>query len=254
MTQLLEKSIIVTGAGSGIGRATAVRFASEGAMVIVADKNTQRAQEVAAAIIAEGGIAQPFTVDVAKAVEVKALMAFAVQKLGRIDVLVNNAGYGFAATVVETQEEDWDALMSVNVKGVFLCCKYALPYMISQGRGAIVNTASAVSVVGIGERAAYVASKGAVAALTRAMAIDHAHQNIRVNCLGVGTVDSPYYDKILAESDHPEALLSGLRNRQVQGRLGQPEEIAAAMVFLASDSASFCTGSTLFVDGGWTAR
>lgn len=254
MTQLLEKSIVVTGAGSGIGRATAVRFAAEGARVIVADKVEQRAKDVTAEIIAEGGVAFHFTVDVSRSAEVKSLMAYAVEKVQRIDVLVNNAGYGFAATVLDTNEAEWDALMSVNVKGVFLSCKHALPYMISQGHGSIINTASAVSAVGIANRAAYVASKGAVAALTRAMAIDHAHQNVRVNCLGAGTVESPYYDKILAESEDPEALLTGLRNRQVMGRLGQPEEIAAAMVFLASDASSFCTGSTMFVDGGWTAR
>lgn len=254
MTQLLEKSIVVTGAGSGIGRATAVRFAAEGASVIVADKIAQRAQDVTAEIVAEGGVAHPFTADVSKSSDVKALMAYAVEKIRRIDVLVNNAGYGFAATVLETTEDDWDTLMSVNVKGIFLSCKHALPYMISQGQGSIINTASAVSAVGIANRAAYVASKGAVAALTRAMAIDHAHQNVRVNCIGAGTVESPYYDKILAESDDPETLLAGLRNRQVMGRLGQPEEIAGAMVFLASDASSFCTGSTMFVDGGWTAR
>jgi NAD(P)-dependent dehydrogenase (short-subunit alcohol dehydrogenase family) len=252
--QLTHKFAVITGAGSGIGRATAIRFAQEGASIIVSDKIASRAQAVAAEIVAAGNVAYPFAADVAKATDVQALMTFAVEALGRIDVLVNNAGYGFAATVVDTEESDWDALMAVNVKGVFLCCKYALPYMIEQGAGSIINTASAVSAVGIADRAAYVTSKGAVAALTRAMAVDHAGQNIRVNCLGVGTVDSPYYEKIMAESDDPEGLMDGLKQRQLLGRLGAPEEIAGAMVFLASDAASFCTGSTLFVDGGWTAR
>jgi NAD(P)-dependent dehydrogenase (short-subunit alcohol dehydrogenase family) len=252
--QLTNKFAVITGAGSGIGRATAIRFAQEGASIIVSDKIASRAQAVAAEIVAAGKVAYPFTADVAKATDVQALMTFAVEALGRIDVLVNNAGYGFAATVLDTEESDWDALMAVNVKGVFLCCKYALPYMIEQGAGSIINTASAVSAVGIANRAAYVTSKGAVAALTRAMAVDHAGQNIRVNCLGVGTVDSPYYEKIMAESDDPEGLMEGLKQRQLLGRLGAPEEIAGAMVFLASDAASFCTGSTLFVDGGWTAR
>ncbi|RLM32158.1 SDR family oxidoreductase [Brenneria salicis] len=252
--QLTDKIAVVTGAGSGIGRATAIRFAREGATVIVADKISDRAYQVVGEIAAAGGMARPFSLDVAQAAEVEALMAFTVATFGRIDILVNNAGYGFAATVLETSEQEWDDLMAVNVKGVFLCCKYALPCMIAQGHGAIVNTASAVSVVGIESRAAYVASKGAVAALTRALALDHTRQNIRVNCLGVGTVDSPYYQEIMAKSDDPEALMDGLRNRQLVGRLGTADEIAAAMVFLASDAASFCTGSTLFVDGGWTAR
>jgi NAD(P)-dependent dehydrogenase (short-subunit alcohol dehydrogenase family) len=252
--QLNNKMTVVTGAGSGIGRATALRFAKEGAAVVVADKAGERAASVAAEIVALGGRAEPFQVDVSQSDDVKALMAFAVAAFGRIDVLVNNAGYGIAGTVLDTSEEEWNTLMSVNVNGVFLGCKHALPHMIAQGGGTIINTASAVSVVGITNRAAYVASKGAVAALTRALAVDHVGQNIRVNCVGVGTVESPYYEEILARSDDPEGLLAGLRARQVQGRLGHPDEIAGAMVFLASDSASFCTGSTLFVDGGWTAR
>ena len=252
--QLMDKMAVITGAGSGIGRATALRFAKEGASVAVADRHAGRTTAVVAEIEAAGGRAVPFTVDVSKSDQVQALMAFTAATFGRIDVLVNNAGYGIAGTVLDTSEEDWDALMSVNVKGVFLGCKHALPYMIAQGGGTIVNTASAVSVVGITNRAAYVASKGAVAALTRALAVDHVGDNIRVNCLGVGTVESPYYEEILAHSDDPEGLMAGLRARQVQGRLGRPDEIAAAMVFLASDAASFCTGSTMFVDGGWTAR
>lgn len=252
--QLTHKIALITGAGSGIGEATALRFAREGATVVVADKVPERAHSVARQIGQEGGQASAFTVDVSREVEVQALMTYAVDTHGRLDVLVNNAGYGFAATVPQTSQAEWDALMAVNVTGVFLCCKHALPHMIAQGGGSIVNTASAVSVVGIAQRAAYVASKGAVAALTRAMAVDHAEQNVRVNCLGVGTVDTPYYQEIMARSEDPDGLMAGLRARQLVGRLGGVDEIAAAMVFLASDAASFCTGSTLFVDGGWTAR
>ncbi len=251
--RLSEKVTIITGAGSGIGRATALRFAHEGASVMVVDKIAERARTVAEEIQVKGGKSQAFTADVSKSPEVQMLMAATLKTFGRIDILVNNAGYGIAGSVVDTAEDDWDALMSVNVKGVFLCCKYAIPTMIEQGHGVIINTASAVSVVGIANRAAYVASKGAVAALTRALAMDHVTDNIRVNCLGVGTVDSPYYTKLMAESDDAEGLMAGLKQRQLLGRLGSPEEIAAAMVFLASDEASFCVGSTLFVDGGWTA-
>jgi NAD(P)-dependent dehydrogenase (short-subunit alcohol dehydrogenase family) len=169
-------------------------------------------------------------------------------------VLVNNAGYGITGTVVETSEADWNALMATNVNGVFLGCKAVIPIMVAQGGGSIINTASAVSVVGIQDRAAYVASKGAVAALTRAMALDHADQGIRVNCVGAGTVESPYYDRMFAASPEPETLKRQLESRQLFNRLGRPQEIAAAMLFLASDESSFCTGSTLFADGGWTAR
>lgn len=239
---------LVTGASSGIGEAAARRLRDAGFTVYAAARRVDRM-----AGLREAGV-HTMSLDVTDAASAQAAVAQILAEQGRIDVLVNNAGYGFAATVLDTAEEDWDALMDVNVKGVFLCCKHALPHMIAQGGGAIINTASAVSVVGIAERAAYVASKGAVAALTRALAIDHVGQGIRVNCVGVGTVDSPYYEEMKAHSPDPEGLMAGLRNRQLLGRLGTGEEIAAAMVFLASDAASFCVGSTMMVDGGWTAR
>jgi NAD(P)-dependent dehydrogenase (short-subunit alcohol dehydrogenase family) len=176
-----------------------------------------------------------------------------VARHGRLDILVNNAGYGFAGTVVTTSEQDWDALMAVNVKGVFFGCKHAIPVMERQGGGVIVNTASAVATIGITDRAAYVASKGAVAALTRAMAIDHVAAGIRINCVAPGTIESPYFTEILKAPNSAE-LRRGLEQRQAMERLGQPIEIAKAMLFLASDDSSFCTGSTLTADGGWTAR
>jgi meso-butanediol dehydrogenase/(S,S)-butanediol dehydrogenase/diacetyl reductase len=155
---------------------------------------------------------------------------------------------------VETEEDDWNALMAVNVNGVFLGCKYAIPIMAKQGGGAIVSVASVVANVGITNRAAYCASKGAVAALTRAMALDHVHQNIRINAVAPGTIHSPYFDDILARSENADEVLRGLKERQAMNRLGLPEEIAAGMLFLASDEASFCTGTILTIDGGMTAR
>jgi meso-butanediol dehydrogenase / (S,S)-butanediol dehydrogenase / diacetyl reductase len=249
--RLKNKIAIVTGGGSGIGEATARLFAAEGATVIVADKNIASAKAVAAEI---GGTASALEVDVAKTVSVKAMIDGTVAKLGRLDVLFNNAGYGITGSVVETAEDDWDALMAVNVRGVYLGCKYAIPHMIRQGGGAIVNTASTTSVAGIKDRAAYVTSKGAVAAMTRAMALDHVADNIRINCVGPGTIETPYFTKIFAGSNNPAALRGALEARQPMNRLGRPEEIAKAVLFLASDDASFCTGSTLFADGGWTAR
>ena len=144
--------------------------------------------------------------------------------------------------------------MSVNINGVFFGCKYAIPHMIRHGGGAIVNTASTTSRVGIKDRAAYVTSKGAVAAMTRAMALDHAEHNIRINAVGPGTIESPYFKKIFEKAPDPAALRKSLEARQPMLRLGQPDEIARAILFLASDDASFCTGSVLFADGGWTAR
>jgi len=169
-------------------------------------------------------------------------------------VLINNAGYGIPGSVVETSEDDWDKLMAVNVNGVFFGCKYAIPVMKQQGGGVIVNTASIVANVGIRNRAAYCASKGAVAALTRAMALDHVNDNIRVNCVAPGTIDSPYFEDIIRKSERPQELRRELEARQAMNRLGRPEEIANAFLFLASDESSFSTGSMLIVDGGMTAQ
>ena len=155
--------------------------------------------------------------------------------------------------MADIQEADWNRLLAVNLTGVFLGCKYAIPVMRRQGGGVIVNTASVVSAMGIKNRAAYCASKGGVAALTRAMALDHVSEGIRINCVAPGTVDSPYIDKILAKSDHPDALRSELAARQAMDRLGRPEEIADAILYLASDESSFVTGSMLTVDGGMSA-
>jgi NAD(P)-dependent dehydrogenase (short-subunit alcohol dehydrogenase family) len=252
--RLKDKIAVVTGAGSGIGRATALRFGEEGASVVVSDKNGAAAKSVADAIVAAGGTARGMEIDVTRSAEVKRLLDETVAAFGRLDILVNNAGYGIVGTVESTSEEEWDALLSVNVNGVFYGCKHAVPIMRAQGGGVIVNTASTTSRVGVRDRAAYVTSKSAVAGLTRAVALDHVHDNIRCNAVGPGTIDSPYFDQIFAQSNDAAALRRSYEDRQAMGRLGQPEEIANAILFLASDEASFCTGSLFFVDGGWTAR
>ena len=252
--KLKNKISIVTGGGSGIGRETCQLFAQEGACVIVADRDMSSAKRVAEDILKAGGKAEALAVDVTKSADIKSMIDHAVSGHGRLDILVNNAGYGIAGTVVDTSEEDWNALMAVNVNGVYLGCKYAIPVMEKQGGGVIVNTASTVARVGITNRAAYVASKGAVGALTRAMALDHVGSNIRINAVGPGTVESPYFDEIFAKATDPVALRKGLESRQPMNRLGKPLEIAKAILFLASDDSSFCTGTTLFADGGWTAR
>src|SRR5215469_10975561 len=252
--RLKDKVCIITGGGSGIGRATALLFAGEGARLVVADKHAANAQAVASQCASKGAQAIAIMADVASTADVKRMIAATTERFRRLDVLVNNAGYGIPGSVVETDEDAWDALMAVNVRGVFLCSKYAIPVMKTNGGGAIVNTASVVAAVGIGNRAAYCASKGAVAALTRAIAIDHVGDGIRCNAIAPGTIDTPYFDDILRKSPDPGATRKALAARQLLGRLGTPEEIAAGILFLASDESRFATGTILTLDGGMTSR
>ena len=249
--RLRDKVCIITGGASGIGRAASVMFAREGAVVVVADKSIRPAAEVAATA---GNGAVAIEMDVSDSTSVQRTMREAFDRFGRIDVLVNNAGYGIPGNVVQTDEAAWDKLMAVNVNGVFFGCKYAIPMMQKNGGGAIVNTASVVATVGIRDRAAYCASKGAVAALTRAMALDHVADNIRINAIAPGTIDSPYFQDLFAKSPRAAELRRELEARQAMNRLGKPDEIAAGMLFLASDEASFTTGSILTIDGGMTAQ
>jgi meso-butanediol dehydrogenase/(S,S)-butanediol dehydrogenase/diacetyl reductase len=249
--RLQGKTCVITGGASGIGQAACRLFAREGATVVVADKMLVAAQEVASAI---AGNAIAIEVDVAKSNSVQNLIETVIHRYDRLDVLVNNAGYGFAGTVTDTSEADWNQLMQVNVNGVFFGCKYAIPEMAKRGGGSIINTASVVANVGIRGRAAYCASKGAVAALTRAMALDHVADNIRINAICPGTIDSPYFQHIFATAPNAAELRRELEARQAMNRLGRPEEIAAGMVFLASDESSFMTGSLLTIDGGMTAQ
>jgi NAD(P)-dependent dehydrogenase (short-subunit alcohol dehydrogenase family) len=252
--RLEDKVAIVTGGGSGIGRATCRLFAREGAAVVVADRRGDAAADVAAELAAAGGRSLALAVDVAASAEVRRMVEETVRAFGRLDVLVNNAGYGIAGSVLDVNEKDWDDLMAVNVRGVFLCCKHAIPAMRARGGGVIVNVASVVASIGIRNRAAYVASKGAVAALTRAVALDHIEDGIRCNAIAPGTVDTAYYDQMLRQSPDPDALRRSLAERQALGRMGTPEEIADGILFLACDESRFATGSILTVDGGMTAQ
>ncbi len=249
--RLNDKVAVITGAGAGIGAATAQLFAREGAKVVVADYDANAAGTVAKHI---GAQAVALAIDVRKNADVKAMIDGAVKAFGRIDILVNNAGRGILGTVVTTAEEDWDDIMAVNLKGVFLCSKHAVPVMKANGGGVIVNVASTISVVGIPDRAAYVASKGGVAALTRAMALDHVADNIRVNAVAPGVIWSNYYDKMMQQVPDPVAFKKGLQDRAPMGTIGEPKDIANAILFLASDESSFATGSMMTIDGGYTAR
>ena len=245
--RLEGKTAVITGAAAGIGRATAALFIAEGARVIVADLNLAAARATCAEL---GSAATPVACDVADSAQCKALIEFAEAHFGKLDILVNNAGFGALGSVVTTEEAVLDRILAVNVKGVFMCSKYAVPLMARHGGGVIVNTASNVASVGLKDRAAYVASKGAVAALTRSMALDHVADNIRVNCVAPGVTMSSYFDKMLAEVDDPVAFRKVLDSRQPMGRTGKPGEIAYAILYLACDESSFATGTMLTVDGG----
>jgi meso-butanediol dehydrogenase / (S,S)-butanediol dehydrogenase / diacetyl reductase len=252
--KLAGKVALVTGAGSGIGQAIALLFAAEGAQVGVADFSEAGGNATVAQIRAAGGDAEFFRVDVSRSAEVKATVDGVLQRWGQLDILCNNAGIGVAATVVETAEEDWDRTLAVDLKGVFLGCKYAIPPMIAHGGGVIVNTASVAGQVGVLNRAAYCAAKAGVVGLTKSVAVDYVGQNIRINAICPGTVDSPWIQKILSAQPDPVAERQRMVERQPMGRMGEPAEIARAALYLACDDSAFVTGTALVIDGGLTAR
>jgi NAD(P)-dependent dehydrogenase (short-subunit alcohol dehydrogenase family) len=249
-----ERVVVVTGAGSGIGRATAHAFATAGAGVLAADVNPAAAEETAAAIRDSGGRAEAFALDVRGLAQIEAMLDHAERVLGPIDVLVNNAGIGVAANVVETTEDQLDRVLAVNVKGVFLGAKAVIPRMVARGGGVIVNLASAVALAAVPDRAAYIASKGAVLALTRSISLDFMAAGIRCNCVAPGVVDSPWVGSILADSPDPALARARMVERQPLGRIARPAEIADAILYLASDEASFIHGSCLVIDGGFSIR
>lgn len=249
--ELHDRIAVVTGAGSGIGRAIAHRFAEVGATVIAADLDPQAAE--ATALLAPDHIV-PHQVDVRDETSVRALMDSVLARFGRIDILVNNAGIGTTKDVVETELEEWEQVFAVNVRGVFLCCKYALPSMMARRSGVIINIGSVAGLIGIPKRAAYCASKGAVVTLTKQIAIAYVKDGIRCNCICPGTVDTPWVERLVARQPDPLAARRALEARQPMGRLVRPEEVAAAALYLASDEAAAVTGSILVVDGGWLAQ
>jgi 2-keto-3-deoxy-L-fuconate dehydrogenase len=236
-----ERRALVTGAGSGIGAAVARALHAAGADVVLADLAGPRVEEVAAELGDERG----------RAIVLDVRDEAAVREATRdLDVLVNVAGIGSTTTAPDTPLEVWEDVFAVNARGTFLCCKHAIPGMIERGGGSIVNIASVAGLVGLRNRAAYCASKGAVIALTRALAVDHVGDGIRVNTVCPGTVDSPWVRRLV---DEVGESLDALRARQPMGRLGTPEEIADAVVYLASDAAAFVTGTAFVIDGGLTA-
>ena len=254
MGRLENKVSLITGAGSGIGQAIAVLFAREGSTVAVADLSPDAGRGTVQQIRSAGGAAESFQVDVSSAEQVRRAVDAVIERFGRIDILCNNAGIGVAATVVDTSEDDWDHVMAVDLKGVFLGCKYVIPHMLRQGGGVIVNTSSVAGMVGVLNRAAYCAAKAGIIGLTKSIAMDFVAQGIRANCVCPGTVETPWIQKILSQQPDPVAERQRMVERQPMGRMGKPEEIAAAALYLASDEAAFVTGTELVIDGGLTAR
>jgi len=247
---LSDKVAIVTGAGSGIGRASALRFAAEGAAVVAADIRLNKASETVEMVEAAGGHAVPSQVNVANSDEVAGMVALAVSTYGTLDALFNNAGTIRPGTAVDLPVEDWDLVMAVNVRSVFLGAKHAVPVMAANGGGAIVSTASVSGLLGDPAGVVYSASKAAVINLTRSLAVDHARQGIRVNCICPGAIETPPVGRMLTDPDARQRS----ERAHLLGRIGQPEEIAAAAAWLLSPEAAFITGEALVVDGGLTAQ
>ncbi len=250
------KIALVTGAGSGIGEQIAHLYARQGAAVVIGDRDEAGGTRVAAAIAAVGGHARYQPLDVTDAASAQAAVASCIEREGGLHVLVNNAGVGYVGDVAETDEGEFERVMAVNVRGVFLCSKAAVAHMVEHGGGAIVNMASVAGIVGVSRRFAYGASKGAVIAMTKSMAVDLVERGVRVNCICPGTIYTPFVDAYLDcfHKDNREETLAGLHARQPMGRMGRPEEIAYAALYLASDASLFATGSALVVDGGLTAK
>ena len=251
--RLLGKTALITGAAGGIGRASALLFAREGAAVGLADLNEEAGEALAQEIRQAGGRAFFQRTDVTKATDCQRLVERAIAEFGRIQILFNNAGTIRRASVVELSEQDWDHLIDINVKSIFFMCREVIPVMASGNGGSIVNTASGWGLAGGARAAAYCASKGAVVLMTKAMAIDHGRQNIRVNCICPGDTDTEMLRREAKQlGEDEQTFLAGSANRPL-GRIGKPEEIARAALFLASDESSFVTGTALVVDGGGLA-
>ena len=247
--RLKDKVAIITGAASGIGKATAKLFAEHGAKVVVADIDKDGGSQTVTQIQNGGNEAIFVETDVTLKVNTEKMVAQTVETYGKLDILFNNAGIAMRLPVAELPEEDWHRCLDVNLTGVFLCAKAAIPAMLKNGGGSIINMSSIYGVVGADVRAAYVASKGGVTNLTRGMALDYAENNIRVNCICPGFVETPLVAGVIKTPEEYQALA----DKHPMRRLGQPEEIAYGALYLASDESAFVTGIALPIDGGYTA-
>jgi NAD(P)-dependent dehydrogenase (short-subunit alcohol dehydrogenase family) len=252
MQRLKNKVVVITGVASGIGKATAELFAREGAIVIGADINPGKGREVINKIQETGKEAIFVHADVSKIGDVSDLFEAAPVKK-RVDVLFNNAGIELVKPLVETTEEEWDNTLKVNLKSVYLCCKHVIPIMIRQGGGSIINNASVAGLVG-SFSSPYSASKGGIIALSKALAIELASDNIRVNCITPGAIETPMLERVIEKQGDPVQIRRERMKGYPMGRFGSPEEIAHTVLFLASDESSFITGSVVTIDGGFSSH
>jgi NAD(P)-dependent dehydrogenase (short-subunit alcohol dehydrogenase family) len=246
--------VVVTGAGSGIGQGIALRFAEEGATVVVADVDRQNGEQVAAACRTAGGQATFVLTDVSQAAACRQLVEQTVQEFGHIDTLVNNAGVNFVKPTLEMDEADWDRVVDVDLKGTFFCSRYALEAMVARGRGSIINIASVHTVATLPEAAPYAAAKGGVDMLTKALAIEFAPHGIRVNAVSPGLTDTQIWADLQAAAEDPAAARQHWFDNIPMGRVQSPREVANVILFLASDASSYITGANIFSDGGMTAQ
>lgn len=250
MDRLKGKIALITGGGSGIGRAACLLFAREGAKVVIADYVAEGGNETVRQIKAAGGEAAFVQADVSKSTDVQNMIATTVKTYGRVDVLFNNAGIeGPSAKIANYKEEDWDRVIAIDLTAVYLGMKYVIPEMLKQGGGVIISTASVAGLVGFPGSGAYAAAKAGVINMTRMVALEYADKNIRVNCICPGIIETPMVDRVLGNRPR-----EGVVKAEPIGRLGRPEDIANAALFLASDESSFATGAPFIIDGGYVAR
>ncbi len=249
MFSLRNKTALVTGAGSGIGAAIAAAFGQAGAKVWVVDRDSASGEKTAAQVRAAGGTAEFARLDVSNAADALSLAA----RIPALDILVNNAGIGHVGSLLKTDAADLDRLHAVNVRGSFNLCKAFVPAMLARGTGSVINLASVSGVLAVRDRLAYTMTKHAVVGLTRALALDHSHTGVRFNAICPGRVETPWVQSRIAEYPDPAKAYQEMASTQLTGRMGKPEEVAAAALYLASDEAAMVTGSCLMIDGGWSA-